>query len=113
MNTQSIEEAAAAKLDADRNERIAAVTGLAKAAERLERARIEHAEAEAEHFELFRAAGRHGWTAADLKSFGIEVPSKSVGGRPRKAKTSPTRRAASSPSESQTSDEPSQALRAE
>lgn len=109
MNTQSIEEAAAAKLDADRNERITAVTDLAKAAERLERARVEYAEAEANHFDLFRVASRHGWTAADLKGFGIEVPSKSVGGRPRKPKTSPSRRAASSPSESETSPEPSQA----
>lgn len=109
MNTQSIEAAAAAKLDADRNERIAAVTALATAAERLERARVEYAEAEAQHFELFRAAGRYGWTAADIKGFGIEVPSKSVGGRPRKPKASPSRRAASSPSESETSPEPSQA----
>lgn len=86
MNLEEIETAAAEKLDADRNARIAAVTDLAKATVSLEDARKKFVDADAKRFELFRAAIRMGWTNTELKGLGIDVPSKNLGGRPRKPK---------------------------
>lgn len=91
MNTESIARAAAAKLDADRNERIAAVQTLAKAAGRVKDARAELAAAEQAQLQSYRDAVKLGWTITDIKGFGIEVPSKNLGGRPRKAKTVTTK----------------------
>ncbi|MHA7306577.1 hypothetical protein ACX80E_15275 [Arthrobacter sp. TMN-49] len=91
MDTQSIAQAAAAKLDADRNERIAAVTELAESAKALTHSRQQLATAEQQHAQHYRAAQRLGWTDADLKGFGIESPTKSAGGRPRKAKAATTK----------------------
>lgn len=87
MNTDSIRQAAAAKLDADRNERINAVTELAESARTLSQARQELASAEQQHAQLYRASLRLGWTESDIKGFGIDAPAKSAGGRPRKLKT--------------------------
>lgn len=91
MDTQSIAQAAAAKLDADRNERIAAVTELAESAKRVKAARAELAAAEQAHLQSYRDAVKMGWTFPEIKGFGIEVPSKNLGGRPRKAKTVTTK----------------------
>lgn len=87
MDTDSIRQAAAAKLDADRNERINAVTELAESARALSQARQELAAAEQQHAQLYRASLRLGWTESDIKGFGIDAPAKSAGGRPRKTKT--------------------------
>lgn len=100
MDTQSIAQAAAAKLDADRNERIAAVTELAESAKALTHSRQQLAAAEQQHAQHYRAAQRLGWTDADLKGFGIESPTKSVGGRPRRPKAVTTKTASSSMDES-------------
>lgn len=91
MNTDAIAQAAAAKLDADRDERVSAVTALAVSAKDLDTARRELASAEHQHAQQYRATLRLGWTDTDLKGFGIEVPAKNLGGRPRKAKTTGTK----------------------
>lgn len=105
MDTQSIAQAAAAKLDADRNERIAAVTELAESAKALTYSRQQLAAAEQQHTQHYRAAQRLGWTDADLKGFGIESPTKSAGGRPRKPKAVPSKPVAASTDESTSSNE--------
>lgn len=87
MNTESIAQAAAAKLDADRDARISAVTALADSGRLLASARQALAEAEQKHSQLFRETIRIGWTAQDIKNFDIEAPTKNSGGRPRKLKT--------------------------
>lgn len=91
MNTEAIAQAAAAKLDADRDERVSAVTALAVTAKELDTARRGLAGAEQQHAQQYRATLRLGWTDSDLKGFGIEVPSKNLGGRPRKPKMAGTR----------------------
>ncbi|WP_056627988.1 hypothetical protein [Arthrobacter sp. Soil736] len=86
MNIQQIEEAAARKLDADREARIAFIRDIASASERFRAARESLAESERKLSQLHRQATTHGWTEADLKGFGIEPNPRNVGGRPRKPK---------------------------
>lgn len=89
MDIEQIEEAAHRKIEQDRNERIAAVREYASAATRSADARAELSAADDEHLAKYRAALRRGWTESDLKGFGIEPPSKKLGGRPRKVRTAP------------------------
>jgi hypothetical protein len=100
MDIQQIEEAANRKLEQDRNDRITAVREYAAAAKRSTEARAELAAADDDHLAKYRAAIRHGWTESDLKGFGIEPPTKKLGGRPRKPRTAPRQRAAETPAES-------------
>jgi hypothetical protein len=100
MDIQQIEDAANHRLEQDRNARIAAVRDYAHAAKRVADARAELAAAEDDHLAKLRAALRHGWTETDLKGFGIEAPSKKLGGRPRKARTAPRQRTAEATAES-------------
>ncbi|MDO5867117.1 MULTISPECIES: hypothetical protein [Paenarthrobacter] len=90
MDIQSIEQAAAAKLDADRNERISFIREIAEASLKYRSARENLTAAESELSQLHRAARNHGWTEKDLKDFGIEPNPKNLGGRPRQK---PERRA--------------------
>ncbi|AMM34790.1 hypothetical protein SA2016_4138 (plasmid) [Sinomonas atrocyanea] len=92
MDLQQIEEAANRKLEQDRNDRITAVREYAAAAKRSAEARAELAAADEDHLAKYRAAIRHGWTESDLKGFGIEPPTKKLGGRPRKPRTAPRSR---------------------
>ncbi|MFK0042362.1 hypothetical protein ACIQTW_21210 [Paenarthrobacter sp. NPDC090517] len=87
MNIHQIEEAAARKLDADREARIAFIRDIATASETFRAARETLAESERNLSQLHRQAATHGWTDADLKGFGIEPNPKNVGGRPRRAKS--------------------------
>lgn len=89
MDIDQIQEAARRKLEQDRNARVASVREYAEAAKRVAEIRIQLKEAERAHLTAHRAALRLGWAETDLKGFGIEPPTLSVGGRPRKAKTSP------------------------
>jgi hypothetical protein len=84
MDLNDIEAAAAAKLEADRNARIAAVRELAQAARGAADARGILAAAEAAHTAKYRHATRLGWTDADLKEFGIALPGRKPAGRPQK-----------------------------
>lgn len=86
MNIHQIEEAAARKLDADREARIAFIRAIATASEAFRAARETLAESERNLNQLHRQAATHGWTDADLKGFGIEPNPKNVGGRPRRPK---------------------------
>jgi hypothetical protein len=86
MDIQEIEAAATRKLEADRNARITAVKDYAESAKLVASLRDDLRDAETQHLAAQRAALRIGWTEADLKGFGIEAPTKSVGGRPRKAR---------------------------
>lgn len=86
MNIHQIEEAAARKLDADREARIAFIRDIATASQSYRAARESLAESERNLSQLHRQAATHGWTEADLKGFGIEPNPKNVGGRPRKPK---------------------------
>lgn len=104
MDTQSIAKAAAAKLDANRDERIAAVTELAESAKRVQAARAELAAAEQAHLQSYRDTVKMGWTFPEIKGFGIEVPSKNLGGRPRKPKVATTKPVSSSTDESSSND---------
>ncbi|MDI2036845.1 hypothetical protein [Paenarthrobacter nitroguajacolicus] len=92
MDIQSIEQAAAAKLDADRNERISFIREIAEASVKYREARANLTAAELILSQLHRTARTHGWTEKDLKDFGIEPNPKNLGGRPRQK---PERRAAS------------------
>lgn len=92
MDIDQIEEAARRKLEEDRNTRITSVKDYAEAAKRVAELRVELKEAERQHLASHRAALRQGWAESDLKGFGIEAPTLSVGGRPRKAKSSPQQR---------------------
>ncbi|WP_077490881.1 hypothetical protein [Sinomonas mesophila] len=100
MDIQQIEEAAHRKLEQDRNDRITAVKEYASAAKRSADARAELAAADDDHLAKYRAALRQGWTESDLKGFGIEQPSKKLGGRPRKVRTAPRQRAAEATADS-------------
>lgn len=86
MNIHQIEEAAARKLDADREARIAFIRDIATASQAFRSARESLVESERNLSQLHRQAATHGWTEADLKGFGIEPNPKNVGGRPRKTK---------------------------
>ncbi|MCA4135486.1 hypothetical protein [Arthrobacter sp. M4] len=90
MDIESIEQAAAAKLDADRNARISFIREIAQASVKYRAARENLTAAEAELGQLHRAARTHGWSDKDLKDFGIEPNPKNLGGRPRQK---PERRA--------------------
>lgn len=87
MNIHQIEEAAARKLDADREARIAFIRDIATASEMFRAARETLAESERNLSQLHRQAASHGWTDADLRGFGIEPNPKNVGGRPRRPKS--------------------------
>ncbi|MDQ0241396.1 hypothetical protein [Arthrobacter bambusae] len=87
MNLHDIEAAARRKLEAEQNARVQAVRDYAENARVVGEARETLREAESQHLAAYRAAVRVGWTDADLKGFGIESPSKSVGGRPKKARS--------------------------
>ncbi|MGT2462954.1 hypothetical protein [Sinomonas atrocyanea] len=100
MDIQQIEEAANRKLEQDRNDRITSVREYAAAAKRSAEARAELAAADDEHLVKYRAAIRQGWTESDLKGFGIEPPSKKLGGRPRKARSAPRSRTPETAAES-------------
>lgn len=94
MDIEQIQEAARRKLEEDRNVRVTSVKEYAEAAKRVAELRAELKEAEREHLAAHRAALRLGWAETDLKGFGIEAPALSLGGRPRKPKTSPQPRLA-------------------
>lgn len=87
MDIQSIEQAAAAKLDADRNARISFIREIAEASVKYRSARDNLTAAETELSQLHRAARGHGWSEKDLKDFGIEPNPKNLGGRPSRQKT--------------------------
>jgi hypothetical protein len=87
MDIHEIEKAAARKLDADREARIAFIRDIATASETFRAARESLAESERNLSQLHRQAATHGWTDADLKRFGIEPNPKNVGGRPRRSKS--------------------------
>ena len=90
MDIEQIQEAASRKLEENRNVRVTSVTEYAEAAKRVADLRAQLKMAERRHLAAHRAAVRLGWTEADLKGFGIESPTLSVGGRPRKPKGSPS-----------------------
>ncbi|MEV7574440.1 hypothetical protein AB0P28_15210 [Pseudarthrobacter sp. NPDC089323] len=87
MDIQSIEQAAAAKLDADRTARISFIRDIAEASVKYRAAREKLTAAETELSQLHRAARGHGWSDKDLKDFGIEPNPKNLGGRPSRQKT--------------------------
>lgn len=87
MDIEQIQAAARRKLEEDHNARVTSVKEYAEAAKRVAELRTELKEAERQHLAAHRAALRLGWADSDLKGFGIEPPTLSVGGRPRKAKS--------------------------
>ncbi|MCH6472595.1 hypothetical protein [Sinomonas terrae] len=88
MDIEQIEAAAQRKLEEDRHARVTSVKAYAEAAKRVADLRADLKAAERQHLAAHRQAVKLGWSEPDLKAFGIEAPTISVGGRPRKAKTS-------------------------
>lgn len=87
MDIEQIQQAARRRLEEESNARVASVKEYAEAAKRVADLRLELKEAERAHLAAHRAAVRRGWAETDLKAFGIDAPALSLGGRPRKAKT--------------------------
>lgn len=87
MDIEQIQQPARRRLEEEQNARVASVKEYAEAAKRVADLRLELKEAELAHLAAHRTAIRRGWAENDLKAFGIDAPTLSVGGRPRKAKT--------------------------
>lgn len=96
MNIEDLQARASKRLDAERDAKIASITTLASAAEKVAAARSALLEAERQHTTAYSKAVRLGWTDADLKDFGIDQPGKKPAGRPRTSKKTVTNAAADS-----------------
>ncbi|MCI0144037.1 hypothetical protein KNN17_20975 [Arthrobacter bambusae] len=91
MDINDIAAKAAAKIDAARDVKVNAVkTAAASGVELAEAAQL-LAAAEQKYAKDYQAALRADWTDSDLRSFGLDAPTKKAGGRPR------TRKAAQEP----------------
>ncbi|ALE04780.1 hypothetical protein AL755_03580 (plasmid) [Arthrobacter sp. ERGS1:01] len=89
MTIDQITEEAERRLSQDRDEKIQAVRRAGESGLALTEARELLAAAEREHNQNHAAALRQGWTAKDLKDFGIEQATKSSGGRPKRTTSAP------------------------
>lgn len=85
MTIEQITEEAERRLSQDRDAKIEAVRRAGESGQALTEAREFLAAAEREHKQNHAAALRQGWTAKDMKDFGIEQATKATGGRPKKS----------------------------
>lgn len=86
MDINDIAAKAAAKIDAARDVKVNAVkTAAASGVELAEAAQL-LAAAEQKYAKDYQAALRADWTDSDLRSFGLDAPTKKAGGRPAPGK---------------------------
>ncbi|WP_432246224.1 hypothetical protein ACRB8A_20130 (plasmid) [Arthrobacter sp. G.S.26] len=88
MDINDIAAKAAAKIDAARDAKVAAVKNAAASGVELQEAAQLLAAAEQKYAKDYQSALRATWTETDLKGFGLDAPTKKAGGRPRGTKTS-------------------------
>ncbi|KQQ92490.1 hypothetical protein ASF72_02045 [Arthrobacter sp. Leaf141] len=88
MDINDIAAKAAAKIDAARDAKVAAVKNAAASGVKLQEAAQLLAAAEQKYAKDYQSALRADWTETDLKGFGLDSPTKKAGGRPRGTKTS-------------------------
>lgn len=88
MDINDIAAKAAAKIDAARDAKVNAVKAAAASGVELQEAAQLLAAAEQKYAKDYQTAVRADWTESDLRSFGLDAPTKRAGGRPRGRKTS-------------------------
>jgi hypothetical protein len=83
MDINDIAAKAAAKIDAARDTKVNAVKRAAASGVEVQEAAQLLAAAEQKYAKDYQAALRADWTESDLRGFGLDVPAKKAGGRPR------------------------------
>jgi hypothetical protein len=83
MDINDIAAKAAAKIDAARDTKVNAVKKAAASGVEVQEAAQLLAAAEQKYAKDYQAALRADWTESDLRGFGLDVPTKKAGGRPR------------------------------
>jgi hypothetical protein len=83
MDINDIVAKAAAKIDAARDAKVNAVKRAAASGVEVQEAAQLLAAAEQKYAKDYQAALRADWTESDLRGFGLDVPAKKAGGRPR------------------------------
>ena len=87
MDINDIAAKAAAKIDAARDTKVNAVKRAAASGVEVQEAAQRLAAAEQKYAKDYQTALRADWTESDLRSFGLDAPTKKAGGRPRGRKT--------------------------
>jgi hypothetical protein len=83
MDINDIAAKAAAKIDAARDTKVNAVKTAAASGVGVQEAAQLLTAAEQKYAKDYQAALRADWTDSDLRSFGLDAPTKKSGGRPR------------------------------
>lgn len=86
MDIDNIAAKAAAKIDAARDRKVAAVRLAAASGVELREAAEMLSSAEQKYAKDYQAALRAEWTESDLRGFGLDAPTKRASGRPRGTK---------------------------